>query len=307
MPNPNHVIISGKDFISIANKIHNNQFIYDKVEYINKTTKITITCKEHGDFVQLPKKHLLGQKCPRCRGVKKYNNNDFILEASKKHNNKYNYEKVDYINSKTQIIIICPLHGEFRQRAGGHLLGYGCIKCSGKEKLTNEKFIDRANNIHNNKYNYDLIEYNNSDSILSIICDKHGIFNQRASTHLNGCGCPVCNESKGEREISKTLDTLSIEYLREYKFEKCKYINELRFDFYIPSINLCIEFNGRQHYEEVNGFGGKVEFDKIKKRDNIKYNFCKLNNINLLIIKYKDINEVSNIINERIKEIKNPS
>ena len=106
IPNPNHVIISEKDFISIANKIHNNQFIYDKVEYINKTTKITITCKEHGDF---------------------------------------------------------------DQRAGGHLLGYGCVKCSGKEKLTNEKFIDRANNIHNNKYNYELIEYNNSDSILSIM------------------------------------------------------------------------------------------------------------------------------------------
>jgi len=296
MPNPNHLIINEDDFIKLSNEKHNYQFTYNKVKYVNKETKVIITCKEHGDFEQSPKKHLLGQKCARCRGVKKYNNEEFIITAN---NNKYNYEKVVYNGTKTKITITCPIHGDFKQIPGGHLLGYGCIKCGGKEKLTKSNFIERSNIIHNYKYDYKLTEYKNSHTLLSIICDKHGVFLQSAASHLSGCGCPTCNESKGEREISIILDKLCIKYTREYKFKKCKYKKELRFDFYLPDINYCIEFNGRQHYEEVPNFGGRDEFEEIKKRDNIKIDFCKINNINLLIIKYNDIDDIDKIIKSK--------
>lgn len=293
--------ISHEEFIEIANKLHKNQFLYNKVEYVNKATKVTITCNIHGDFEQTPKKHLSGQRCPKCSGTQKYTLEEFIRLSNIKHNNKYNYEKSEYINGSTITTIICDVHGEFKQLAKGHLLGYGCMSCSGKERLTNNKFIENANKIHYNKYNYDLIEYKNSNSILSIICNKHGIFEQRASTHLTGCGCPKCNESKGESKISFILDQLNIKYLREYKFIDCISINKLRFDFYLPDYNTCVEYNGRQHYESVECFGGVSEFKNIQKRDTIKRNYCDDNGIRLITIKYDEN------ISDKIEQIKNPS
>ena len=76
--------------------------------------------------------------------------------------------------------------------------------------------------------------------------------------------------------------------------------NKYKVDFYINDLNLCIEFDGKQHFEPVKHFGGKVNFDKTKKRDEIKNNFCFNNNIKLLRISYKDINNVENILNENL-------
>jgi len=115
-------------FIKKANKLHNGQYNYSKVKYINSKTKVTIICEEHGEFIQRPDNHLRGQGCRKCSG--KYMDNEFFIKKAKQvHRDKYDYSKVEYINCRTKVIIICKDHGEFIQRPENHLRGQGCSKC----------------------------------------------------------------------------------------------------------------------------------------------------------------------------------
>lgn len=127
-------------------------------------------------------------------------------------------------------------------------------------------------------------------------------------SHLKqNCGCPICNESKGEKAIRLYLKNNNIEFIQEYKFNDCRYKRNLPFDFYIQEYNLCIEFDGRQHFEADNYFGGEKEFKDIKIRDEIKDNYCKENGVNLLRISYYEIDNMESILNEefdRLRELK---
>lgn len=283
----------GRDiFISRAKLLHSNKFDYSNVDYINNRTKIKIICPIHGEFEQTPTNHLLNNGCIQCINLKKSTKNDFIKRANKVHYNKYDYSKVEYIGSRNKIVIVCPEHGEFIQRADAHLSGNKCPVCKinilKDLKISTTEFIIEAKNIHGNKYDYSLVEYTGSKSNIKIICSKHGVFKQRAENHRRGSGCPLCNGSKGEELISKYLNSKEIKYNREYKFSDCRNILPLPFDFYIPSTNTCIEYDGIQHHEPRDFFGGKEAFKELNKRDKIKDKYCKDNNIKLIRIKYNE-------------------
>ena len=130
-----------------------HKYDYSEVEYKNGYTKIKIICKEHGIFEQLPTNHLQGQKCPICSNRFKFTNEIFIKKAQQIHGNKYDYSEINYINSHTEIKILCREHGYFNQMPLNHLKGNQCYKCSGIVK-TNDDFIYKANKIHNNLYDY---------------------------------------------------------------------------------------------------------------------------------------------------------
>lgn len=130
-------------------------------------------------------------------------------EFNKFHNNKYDYSKSIYKGITEKIIIICPIHGEFEQNPSQHLNTKGCCKCgklstSKALKKSNEEFIERAKNIHGNKYDYSLVEYKNMKTKVKIICPIHGIFEQNSNNHLTGIGCPKCSydKIKGRNKIS---------------------------------------------------------------------------------------------------------
>jgi len=97
--------------------------------------------------------------------------------------------------------------------------------------------------------------------------------------------CSKCKESKGERKITKILNINNIKYSSQISFDGCVYKRPLKFDFYLPEYNLCIEYNRRHHYIPIDFFGGVDGLHKTKKRDNIKIQYCENNNIDLLIIK----------------------
>ncbi len=114
------------------------------------------------------------------------------------HDNKYNYSKSEYKGTAHKIVIICPIHGEFLQKAATHYSGHGCSKCArllyGNGKRSNTKeFIEKAKTIHENTYIYDKVNYVNSDINVIIICKEHGEFEQAPRTHLSNKGCPKCN------------------------------------------------------------------------------------------------------------------
>lgn len=122
--------LSIESFKEKANIIHNHKYDYSLVVYSNNNTLITVICPEHGEFQQMPADHLSGKGCAKCACNQKYTTEEFILKANKVHSNKYRYDKVNYIDSKTKVTIICPTHGEFEQQPNNHLDNKGCSKCS---------------------------------------------------------------------------------------------------------------------------------------------------------------------------------
>ena len=193
-----------EEFIQKAIFVHGDCYDYSKTVYINCHTKVYIICKIHGGFWQYPWNHLQGMcGCKDCHKIvlsknKKSNTDVFITKANKVHKNKYDYSEVVYIDARTDVKIICPIHGEFWQKPYLHLLGSGCkicgrIKISESRKDTLEEFIEKSNLIHKNKYNYgEIIDYEGARSHVDIICPIHGKFSQLAANHLKGCGCPIC-------------------------------------------------------------------------------------------------------------------
>lgn len=275
------------EFIKKAVSIHENKYDYSFVEYKNNRTKVKVICPEHGAFEQRPSAHMLGQGCPKCnKGAVD------ILETLNRinevHKNIYEYDFHNYKGICEKISIKCKIHGWFEQTAVSHISGSGCPKCGGRQKLTIKEFIEKSNLKHENKYDYSLVEYKNNKSKIEIICSNHGIFKQSPNSHLAGQGCPSCKLSKGELQIEKILTENKLEFIRQHKFDDCKNKRPLPFDFYLPNKNVCIEFNGRQHYEPVTAFGGEYAFKEVIKNDEIKKNYCKENMINLLTIKYTD-------------------
>jgi len=287
-------------FIKRSMDIHNNKYDYSLVEYKNNRIKIKIICPIHGLFEQTPYKHLIGRGCHYCAGNLQLNTIDFIKKSNEIHNYLYDYSLSKYINTKTKVKIICKEHGVFEQSPNNHITKkQGCPKCKGGIKLTINEFINRSREIHNNKYDYSLVNYININTKVKIICPKHGVFEQTPNCHLNqGYGCQKCSESKGEKQIRKFLEKNEIKYNYEKTFENCKFKYKLKFDFYLPDYNTCIEYNGIQHYKPVNYFGGEKVLKYQKNNDKIKDIYCKSNNIELLTIKYDEdiIPKLKNII-----------
>lgn len=161
--------------------------------------------------------------------------------------------------------------------------------------ITNDELINKFIVKHHNFYDYKLVNYINSKIKIKIICPKHGEFEQLANMHLKGQGCPICKESKGEKEIRKYLIRLNVKFIPQHKFTECKNIKQLPFDFYLPNYNTCIEFNGEQHYKSIKHFGGDEKFNRTQINDEIKMEYCKMNKINLIII--NDIKNIKKLLN----------
>ena len=123
---------------------------------------------------------------------------------------------------------------------------------------------------------------------VKIFCSKHGVYEQKPHSHLYGVGCPTCQESKGEREIRNELDRLGIDYIYQHSFKNCFFKNKLKFDFYIPKLNTCVEYDGEQHFKTIEFYGVISNFIKQKERDLVKERYCSDYNIKLIRISYKD-------------------
>lgn len=158
----------------------------------------------------------------------------FIQRANEIHHNKYDYSKFEYVRSIDKSIIICPKHGEFLQSANVHLRGVGCPKCgkeNGKkrEKIIPEIFLKRANELHNNKFQYDLTGFKNSSSRVKIYCEKHGWFEQCALNHINGNGCPECSKEIKSQKMSlgkeKFIEDAVKKHGDKYDYSKVVYTN----------------------------------------------------------------------------------
>lgn len=147
---------------------------------------------------------------------------EFIKKAREVHGDKYDYSKVEFVNSKEKVTIICLEHGEFKQTPQKHLSGQGCIKChrvsiAKRYSLGTEKFIEKATAIHNGFYDYSMVEYVNSHTHVQIICPIHGAFPQDPASHLRGHGCPFCADVENGKKRRKWTYEKCQEEAKKYK------------------------------------------------------------------------------------------
>ena len=277
--------------------------------YYNDPDDVSVKCKNCGKIRVTTSNNILRYGCKHCSMLKvgetlKYTTEQFIEKAKNIHGDRYDYSKVNYINNKTEVIIICPEHGEFSQVASKHLSGQGCPKCSGKN-WTRDDFIKYSSKIHNNYYSYNNLIWNGFTNPVTITCPKHGDFNQNAYVHLRvRCGCPKCNQSHGEVEVTNCLESLKLEYIYQH-YIKNPYRESsnfcIDFLFKIKDRTYIIEYNGRQHYEPVEKFVGEDQFLKQQQRDSDLRKYCAENNINLLEIRYDiKLSEIMNMIKKFI-------
>lgn len=300
----NNGYLTNEEFIVRARRVHGNKYNYDCSQYKDTNSKLSINCPAHGQFQQTPHSHLNGVGCLSCGGSLRKTIDEFIKKANIIHNNRYDYSKAIYKNLESKIVIICPIHGDFNQIAGNHLKS-GCFKCYGTEKLTTEIFTQRAKNVHGDKYDYNKVDYQGLRKKVTITCKKHGDFIQSACNHLEGVGCPVCKESKGENKVAMTLNQLNAVYHRQVKFDTCKYKRLLLFDFVVKPFFgnkiKIIEYQGQQHYKPVNIYGNRTNgrgsnFEVTQIRDNIKREWCKNNKVDLLEIPYTEFDNIESIV-----------
>ena len=281
--------LTNKEFIEKARKVHGDKYDYSKVEYINKNTKVCIICPIHGEFCQTPDNHFKGQNCPKCANVTRGDTfrdgkDEFIRRAREVHGDKYDYSKVDYINNRTKVCIICPIHGEFWQVPYSHLKGFGCKKCN--EKVYDlSTFVNTAKEIHGDEYDYSKVIYKSRKEKVCIICPKHGEFWQRPNDHLNKKGCPICKQSKIENEMETFLMTNNFVFERQKRFN---WLGLQSLDFYLSDYNIAIECQGGQHFKNVEWFGGKNAYKYRKQLDKNKKELCKEHNVKILYYTHED-------------------
>lgn len=301
--------LTTEEFIQRAFNIHGNLFSYPDCNYVNAHSKIKIKCNNcETIFYQKPNNHLNGQGCITCRNIKIGNSkrtdiNKLINKFNQKHNFKYGYELVNFINVDTKIVITCPEHGDFEQTPYEHLKGIGCPKCryriiSLKNKFTQEEIIKKFIEVHGYQFDYSKVVYTGINDKVIIICPTHGEFKQSPLKHLSGRSCWKCKSSKGESIIRYILEKNNINYIQEYIIPGAQ--QRFRYDFYLSDFNLLIEFHGVQHYKAIDYFGGEEALRYNKERDIFKRELAKLANIPLIEFNYKHLKQLSIIEFEQL-------
>ena len=183
----------GLYFVQRAAEIHGNKFGYSKVTYVNNSTKVTIRCSIHGNFEMTPANHLKGQHCSKCTGKYSPTTEEFTTMARSVHGNKYDYSHAKYKSRHEKLAIGCYQHGLFYTTPANHIYNKrGCSKCSGNYSPNTEEFIEKARNVHGDKYDYSKVVYKNNKEIIEIICPIHGSFFPTPTNHLSFKGCPRC-------------------------------------------------------------------------------------------------------------------
>lgn len=277
-----------EQYVDELKDANNSIVVLDK--YINSEVPIEhkcLICNYH--WKARPVNILRGKGCPKCAGILKRTTQSYMEEIRKINPNILPLE--DYINVYTQISHKCLIHNvEWSTSPSSVLQGCGCYMC-GAEKLrksntkSNEQYLAELKKVNPNII--PLEKYKGASTKILHKCLIDGYEWKAQPAHeLSGYGCPKCKVSKGEHKIAMWLESHNIPYEVQYKFDDCKDQKSLPFDFYLPQYNVCIEFDGEQHFRPINFFGGEEKFKRQQLHDKIKNEYCKSKDIPLLRISF---------------------
>lgn len=212
------------DYVEKATTCHKGRYLYEKAIYTGSNEKLIITCRIHGDFSMRAGAHIGSQRqgCKACGGRPNVTTDDFVRKAKEKHGEKYNYEKTEYENVKTKVLVSCRIHGDISILPGNHLLGAGgCKICGGRPDITTEEYINRLESVFGDDYDYSLVNYKGAFEKVKIICRVHGEFERPAYTFARSDGCPKCLKFTMVDFLKKAAEV----HGDKYSYSDVNYIN----------------------------------------------------------------------------------
>lgn len=288
--------------------------------------KVNVICDYCGQTIQIAWRDYYRRindnkyACVHCK-MKKVSENTAVCRRNDLYNRALSvcqekgYELItkleDVHNSETRVIYLCPKHGLHETKIYTLICGHGCVDCQYENNA--QRARNTIEDIINVGKKHNIVILNPEDYInwetknLRCICRQCGneyVASYGALSHNKTlyCGECMCSESIGEKTIRSYLEFRQINFEQEYRFDDCKDIKPLPFDFYLSDYNVCIEYQGRQHYEVVNKFGGEDAFAYRKKHDLIKKEYCFNNNIELLEIPYWEFDNINKILDKRFTQ-----
>ena len=288
--------------------------------YFNNRTNIKHQCTvcQHV-WSPRPANVLSGGGCPPCSlkqraQAQMKTPEQFLIDAKNVHGDKYDYSKTVYTGAFEKVTITCPIHGDFEQAASSHTKGSGCFEC-GLEvtqeafaknyvPLTTAQFIQKAKEVHGDRYDYSKTKWVKATVPVVITCKEHGDFMLgHPHGHVSqGRGCPLCcaNRTRTEGQFRETLEEYFSKF-GDYKFPSIfpKWLRNpnsghvLQLDGYCEELQLAFEFQGRQHYEPIDFYGGELNLIKVRRRDDFKKTICAREGVTLLCIDGRKVEGIS--------------
>ena len=303
----NNKEIKKLDFIHKAKTKNGDKFDYSLIECFDSKSNVKIICNNCKKvFHQLPDRHLDSYGCICYK--RQFYKEKFLKSCQEKYGNKFNYDLIEYNGMKSKLKILCnKCNKVFEQRASSHLIdSRGCPLCAVIGRTHSlEDFCNLAKKRHGSKYDYSFVEYVNSFTKIKILCEScNNIFEQKPCNHLSGKGCPGCvgskgSESKGENRVAKYLSKNNIKFIKNKTFKTLKDKGYLKPDFYLSELNLFIEYDGEGHYFPCFGYTPEERqknLEDTQRRDKIKNEWARKNNIPLLRIPYWDYDRIEELI-----------
>lgn len=276
-------------------------------EYTTNNARVHCRCKLDGhEWNGIPHTLLDGHGCPECyrRIANRRTEDEFLKEMRERFPTIHVLSK--YVRVAVKVDFACDVCGYHWTAIPDTILNNknsGCPKCAGRAHILESEMIERLRTV-SPSVEY-LSGYKNILSHANFKCKKCGYkWSAAVNSVLGGHGCPKCCSSHGEEKVCNYLDSHGIDYIREYRFKDCKNERQLPFDFYIPSKNTCIEYDGQQHFMPVRFSKSVTESDSIstyksqQKKDSLKTEYCNRNGIKLIRIPYTDFDNVENILDK---------
>ena len=307
---------TSNDFYSDVKRLLPNVYIKEN-QYKDRNSRINCKCLICGyNWVTSAESLLLGHGCWNCHinkvtGKIKKTEQEYKEELYSAHPTIKLISK--YNGSKDKIKCECQVCCNIWETNPHSLLNlkYGCPKCANQnislsKRITHEEYEQKLHIIM--PHIKPISKYVVSDEKMEYCCTLHNkTYWQLPYEALSGKnGCPICKkQSNGENSVSKFLENNNIQYISQYRFDDCKNIRTLPFDFYLPDYNTCIEYDGELHYKAVDYFGGDEALSNTQFRDDIKTQYCLNNNIRLIRIPYWEFNNIDKILSETLLTNKN--
>ena len=282
--------------------IFGDKYRYDFIEYKKTSEKVSIYCNIHGIFEMCPNDLLRGHGCPKCnqsRGgkLRKDTFENMVKKIKLVHGDKYEIPNQEYVNDKTKIKVICPIHGEFAAAPNMLKMGRGCPQCGKlnareKNSMSNEEFKEEFLKAYGyEKYDLSKTDLRNRDEFgrVTFICHKkskngkeHGEFLMTPNNMLSLHGCPLCKQSRLEHQLQNILIENKIDFQYQCNKRTFKWLEGQSLDFYLPKQNIAIECQGGGHYLPLKQFNGEEGFLKRKELDETKLHKCENNGVKLI-------------------------
>lgn len=310
---PKPKVYDSDEFFAKMHELYGNRFDFSKSVYVNMHTPITFICNKHGEQRAYPQALLEGKGCKYCEG--KFYPPDWIKMAQAVHGNKYQYVGEPPRIGNDMIQYICPKHGIIEQRFDVHVRqGCECPYCKNYTRLPleerREKFLKDFHKKHGqNHFDLSEMDYVNNDTEIIVTCNIHHYrYKTTPDNLLRGAGgCPFCSSSEGEAAVRGWLENHGIKFEHNtYQIPNENPLCRRQYlvpDFWLPDYNMFIEYNGEQHYIEVDHFSKMRDWslEDQQIRDQTLRDYCERHGVNLLEIHYSDLHNVPKILSKNVK------